>query len=65
MVVADEDGCCTMCKSSASNQKRLEGRNGKKMIKTILLFFLNIIKKKALGKSRVGSWHVNRVCKWS
>lgn len=53
-----------MCKSSASNQRRLEGRNGKKMIKTIP-FFLNNKKKKALGKSRVGSWHVNRVCKWS
>lgn len=34
------------------------------MIKTIYFFFL-MIKKKALGKSCVGSWHVNRVCKWS
>lgn len=38
--VADaEDGCCTMCKPPASYQRRLEGRSGKKMIKTISFFF--------------------------
>lgn len=43
-------GCCTMCKSSASNQRRLEGRNGKKMIKTIP-FLKNNKKKKPWEKA--------------
>lgn len=46
--VAAEDGCCTMCKPPASYQRRLEGRSGKKMIKTISFFFNN--KKKSPGK---------------
>lgn len=36
------------------------------MIKPRFFFFYKLEKKKkALGKSCVGSWHTNRVCKWS
>ena len=56
---AAKDGRCATRKPLANYQRRLEGRSGKKMIKTILLFFF--VREKALGKSRVGSWHMNRV----
>lgn len=49
------------------NQRGREGKSGKKMIKPILFFnYLLKKKKKALGKKGcVGSWHMNRACKWS
>lgn len=44
-MAAVEDRHCTMCKPPASYQRRLEGRSGKKLIKTVSFFFFNKKKK--------------------